>query len=71
MYGMSSKTANEKHFGGLKDYRTSEGREEWIPCKGSVEDIVQDIKGGLASCCTYTNTRNLENLKKNCEFVRV
>ena len=25
-YGMSSKSANNKHFGGLKDYRSSEGR---------------------------------------------
>ena len=25
-YGMSSKAANEKHFGGLKEYRSSEGR---------------------------------------------
>ena len=24
-YGMSSKSANNKHFGGLKDYRSSEG----------------------------------------------
>ena len=68
VYGMSSKYANEKYFGGLQSYRTSEGKEEWIDSKGSVVDIIRDIKGGLASCCTYTNTKNLENLSKNVEF---
>ena len=46
-YGMSSKKANEKHNGGLKDYRTSEGRRVAIPYKGPMEDIVQDILGVL------------------------
>lgn len=68
MYGMSSKYANEKYFGGLQDYRTSEGYEKWVDCKGSIIDIIRDIKGGVASCCTYTNTKNLENLSKNAEF---
>lgn len=68
-YGMSSEVANKKYFGGLKFYRTSEGLEKWIRFKGDIEFLVQDIKGGLASCCTYTNTKNLENLKKNVEFI--
>ena len=32
-YGMSSDTANIKHFGGLKDYRSSEGRTVRLPYK--------------------------------------
>ena len=68
MYGMSSKVANDKYCGGLKSYRASEGRESWVDYKGPVEDIAIDIRGGVASCCTYTNTKNLENLKKNCVF---
>ena len=67
-YGMASKIANEKYFGGLKDYRTSEGKEELIKNKGSVIELAKDIRGGLASACTYTNTKNLENLHKNCVF---
>jgi GMP reductase len=68
MYGMSSKVANDKYCGGLKSYRASEGKESWINYKGPVEDVALDIRGGVASCCTYTNTKNLENLKKNCIF---
>lgn len=70
MYGMSSEEANIKYNGGLKDYRTSEGRISKIPYKGSIVTLIQDIKGSLASCCAYTNTKNLENLYKNCEFTR-
>lgn len=67
-YGMSSESANKKYFGGLKQYRASEGKEGFVPYKGSIEDVARDIKGSLASCCTYTNTKNLENLHKNCTF---
>lgn len=68
MYGMSSKVANDKYCGGLKKYRAAEGREGWVDYKGPAEHIAVDIRGGVASCCTYTNTKNLENLKKNCIF---
>jgi GMP reductase len=68
-YGMSSYTANDKYFGGLQPHRTSEGHEDIIEYKGPIKTLIQDITGGLASCCTYTNTKYIENLKKNCEFV--
>ena len=46
-YGMSSKTANNKHFEGLKDYRSSEGRTVLVPFKGNVQNTIQDILGGV------------------------
>ena len=70
-YGMSSKAANDKYNGGLKEYRASEGKETWVDYKGPVSNLVQDIKGSLASCCSYCNTSHLENLKKNARFVLV
>lgn len=63
-YGMSSDLANKKHFGGLKDYRTSEGRTIKKPYQGSVSNVVLDILGGLRSTCTYTNSHNLYDLHK-------
>ena len=59
---MSSKTANEKHFGGLKDYRSSEGRTALVPYRGEVETTVQDILGGIRSACTYVGARKLKQL---------
>ena len=35
-YGMSSRAANEKHYGGLKEYRSSEGREILVPYRGEI-----------------------------------
>ena len=44
-YGMSSKAANDKHFGGMKDYRSSEVREILVDYKGKESDTILDILG--------------------------
>jgi GMP reductase len=69
-YGMSSKAANDKHFGGLKEYRSSEGREVLVPYRGPVGDTIQDILGGLRSTCTYVGALKLKHLSKCTTFVR-
>ena len=69
-YGMSSRSANDKHFGGLKDYRSSEGRTVLIPYKGSVGITLQDILGGIRSTCTYAGAIKLKHLSKCTTFVR-
>ena len=69
-YGMSSKAANDKHFGGMKDYRSSEGREILVDYKGKVSDTILDILGGLRSTCTYVGAPGLKQLSKCATFVR-
>ena len=69
-YGMSSKAANEKHFGGLKEYRSSEGREVLVPYRGPVGHTVQNILGGIRSACTYAGAKRLKHLSKCATFVR-
>ena len=69
-YGMSSKAANDKHFGGLKEYRSSEGREVLVPYRGAVERTIQDILGGVRSTCTYAGAIRLKHLNKCTTFVR-
>jgi GMP reductase len=69
-YGMSSEAANNKHFGGLKEYRSSEGREVLVPYRGAVGNTIQDILGGLRSTCTYVGASKLKNLSKCTTFVR-
>ena len=70
-YGMSSDAANQKHFGGLKDYRSSEGREVLVPYRGAVARTVQNILGGIRSTCTYVGAPTLKQLSKCTTFVRV
>ena len=69
-YGMSSKAANDKHFGGLKEYRSSEGREVLVPYRGAVDDTIKDILGGVRSTCTYAGAISLKQLSKCTTFVR-
>ena len=69
-YGMSSDAANTKHFGGLKDYRSSEGREVLVPYRGEVAATVQDLLGGLRSTCTYAGAQRLKHLMRCTTFVR-
>jgi GMP reductase len=69
-YGMSSKTANDKHFNGLKDYRSSEGRTVLTKYKGDVNITIQDILGGVRSTCTYVGASTLKQLSKCATFIR-
>ena len=39
--------ANEKHYGGLADYRSSEGKKVRIPLKNSIDKTIKDILGGV------------------------
>jgi len=69
-YGMSSESANDKHFGGLKDYRSSEGRTVLVPYRGPVAKTVQDILGGVRSTCTYAGAKTIKQLPKCATFIR-
>ncbi len=70
-YGMSSDTAMNKHHGGVANYRSSEGRTVSIPYRGSVNETVLDILGGLRSACTYVGAESLKQLHKCTTFIRV
>ena len=69
-YGMSSTSANDKHFGGLKEYRSSEGRTVLTKYKGCVSITIQDILGGIRSTCTYVGASKLKDLSKCTTFIR-
>lgn len=70
-YGMSSKTAMDKHTGGLNDYRAAEGKTVQVPYKGPLQTTIQDILGGVRSTCTYVGASKLKELSKRTTFVRV
>ena len=66
---MSSTTANDKHFEGLKDYRASEGRTVLVPYRGPVITTLQDILGGIRSTLTYVGADKLKQLSKCTTFI--
>ena len=70
-YGSSSEEANEKHYGGLADYRSSEGKKVKLLLKQSIDKTIRDILGGVRSSCTYVGAPSLKQLSKCTTFVRV
>ena len=70
-YGSSSDTANNKHYGGLSNYRSSEGRTVRVRYRGKIQDTILNILGGLRSSCTYVGAPSLKQLSKCTTFVRV
>ena len=70
-YGSSSEEANDKHYGGLANYRSSEGKKVVIPLKESIDKTIRDILGGIRSSCTYVGAPSLKQLSKCTTFVRV
>jgi len=70
-YGSSSDTANNKHYGGLSNYRSSEGRTVRVKYRGKIKDTILNILGGIRSSCTYVGAPSLKQLSKCTTFVRV
>jgi IMP dehydrogenase len=64
--GMASKEANKD-----KDIAVAEGVSTMIPYKGSVKDIIKDIKGGIGSGCSYSGVDFLHDLYKESMYIKV
>lgn len=69
-YGMSSSTAMTKHYGGVAEYRASEGKEVVVPYRGSVSNTLQEILGGLRSACTYIGASSIKEVPKRTTFIK-
>lgn len=70
-YGMSSTLAQEKFGNGKPSYRASEGRVTLVPYVGSVDDVVEELLGGLRSTMTYIGANRLKDIPKCCVFYKV
>lgn len=70
-YGMSSDYAQKKFFGGIRNYRTSEGREKLIPYVGSLDSVLKDYEGGPASMMCYIGAKKMKHIPRHGHFYRV
>lgn len=70
-YGMSSTLAQEKFGNGKPSYRASEGRVTLMPYVGPINEVIEELLGGLRSTMTYIGARNLKNIPKQCVFYKV
>lgn len=69
--GMASFDAQKHWKGGLSKGTVPEGVSKLIKVKGSVEDIVYDLCGGIKSGMSYLNAYDIESIFKNSKFVKI
>ncbi len=69
--GMASKDAQVSWRGELPQGMAAEGEARWVNCKGSVENIVHELSGGIRSGMTYLNAYTLADINKNARFMEM
>jgi GMP reductase len=70
-YGMSTHHAQDLFEDGKKNYRASEGTKITVPYKGTLDEIVQELLGGIRSCCCYIGANSIKNMPRCSKFGRV
>ncbi len=53
------------------DKLVPEGIEGQVPYKGSVAAVIHQLVGGLRAAMGYTGCATIEEMRKNCSFVRI
>ena len=53
------------------DKLVPEGIEGQVPYKGSASNVVHQMIGGLRAAMGYTGCATVEEMRKNCQFVRI
>ena len=69
--GMASKDAQVSWRGELPQGMAAEGEARWVNCKGSVENIVFELSGGIRSGMTYLNATTISDIHKNAYFMEM
>jgi len=69
--GMASKDAQVSWRGNMQQGMAPEGESRMIACKGSVENVVSELSGGVRSGMTYLNAKSLLEINKNALFVEM
>ena len=70
-YGMSTHIAQEKFEDTQKSYRASEGTKITVSYKGSIDKVVQELLGGIRSCCCYIGSNSIKHMSRCGQFCRV
>jgi GMP reductase len=70
-YGMSTHHSQDTFEDGKKNYRASEGTKITVPYKGSLDHVIQELLGGIRSCCCYIGASHIKHMIKCGQFCRV
>lgn len=69
--GMASKDAQVSWRGELPKGMAAEGEARWVPCKGSVENIIHELSGGIRSGMTYLNASTIAEINLKGRFMEM
>lgn len=69
--GMASKESQIDWKNGLKRGTVAEGVSGVVETKGSVKEIVEELKGGLRSAFTYAGANNIKDFQEKTKFIKV
>ena len=69
--GQASEDFQNDYYGGLKGKTVAEGIDFWGPVTGSAKQLLEQLLGGLRSGLTYGGARNIKELQRKAEFVKV
>lgn len=69
--GMASYDAQKNWKGGLNKGTVPEGVSKLVRVKGSAEDIVLELCGGVKSGMTYLNALTIQDIYENAMFVQI
>jgi GMP reductase len=70
-YGMSTHHSQQLYEDTVKDYRASEGTKITVKYKGSLDKVIQELLGGIRSCCCYIGASHIKHMAKCSQFCRV
>ena len=69
--GMASKSAQNSWRGQVPKGMVAEGESIKVPVKGHVEDVIDELSGGLRSGMTYLNASSVEELSAKAQFMEI
>jgi len=69
--GQASEDFQNEFYGGLKEKTVAEGTDFWAPVTGPARDVIDQLLGGVRSGLTYAGARDIKELQRKAEFVKV
>ncbi len=69
--GQASEDFQNDFYGALKDKTVAEGIDFWGPVSGSSVQVIDYLLGSLRSGLTYGGAKNIKELQRKAEFVKV
>lgn len=69
--GMASSDFQEEYYGGIAEWKTSEGVSVEVPYREDEDKIITDIIGGLRSGLTYGGAATIAELQRKLDYIEI